>query len=665
MIGAFFIYFISLNKEIDLSLIKTGASSVTRLYYFDYEDRENRIGAAKELKDEQLFISRSEWTSLYNMPKNLLNAFIAVEDKRFYEHKGVDLIRTGKAIINYIFGSNKGSFGGSTITQQLIKNLTGENEVTPKRKFEEILRAFNLETKLSKNEILETYLNIVYLSQNCYGVNSGAELYFNKNINDLTLSECASLAAIVKSPQKYEPYANYKNNIERRNLVLKQMLNEGYISFEEYENAIKEELNINQNIESKNKTGTYSWFTETVLNDVIEDLSKKNNISRESARRLILKGGLNIYTTMDKRLQDIAENVYKNYSNTLLPQNGQYPESSCVIIDPKTSDILAIIGGKGEKNANMIFNRAINAKRPPGSVLKPLSVYGPAIDREIISYSSIYDDSPVTEKNGVPWPKNSPDRYKGNMPIYYAVEHSTNTVAVKVLRDLKILNSLDYLDKFGVNVDMELDKNDSSLALGQLSNGETLKNITNAYCSFANNGYLSKPRSYLYVTDNYGNKILETKNETKRVISSTTAQIMTKMLENVVSKGTGVYAKLNNSNIDVAGKTGTSSNNFDKWFVGYTPDYVCGVWVGYDTPKAINVLSNPSCKLFKEIFDKIYDNDLEYSQFNLSADIVSKNICYDSGLLSTDRCLNTESGSRVITGYFKYGNEPKIFCNIH
>ncbi len=658
------IYFFSLNREIDLSLIKTGSSSVTKIHYFDYESRENRIGNPNELKDEEIFLQKSEWCSLYDMPNNLSNAFIAIEDKRFYEHSGVDVLRTCKAIINYIFGKDKHSFGGSTITQQLIKNLTGDNQATVKRKIEEVLRAINLETKLSKNEILELYLNVVYLSQNCYGVGTGAEVYFGKNISELSLAECATLAAIVKSPSSYDPYKNPENNTKRRNLVLNEMYSQGMITFEEYNSAIAENININTQIENLNKSGVYSWYTETLIDEVATDLAKKNKINYEAAKKLILKGGLNIFSTIDPNLQSKLEDVYQNYSKYILPENGHYPESACVIIDPKTSDILAIVGGIGKKNSNMVFNRAINAKRPPGSVLKPLSVYGPALEEKLITYATVFDDTPVELKNGNPWPKNSPNRYRGLMPIYYAIEHSVNTVSVKTLEKLGREKSIDYLKKFMINT-VDEDKNDSSLALGQLTNGESLLNITNAYGAFANNGIISTPKTYLYVTDNYGNVILEKKTEEQQVISKENAQIMTKMLENVIKSGTGSSIRLKNENISVAGKTGTSSNNFDRWFVGYTPDYLCGVWTGFDTPKPIYSNKNPSCILFNEIFNKIYDDLSVKSKFLDSNDVIEGEFCFDSGKLITSSCKNDVRGDRTVIGYFKKGTEPKSECQLH
>ena len=663
-LGSFTIYFFTLNKELDMSLIKTGASSVTRIHYFDYENREYRIGKAKELEDEALFLQKSEWCSLYDMPKNLINAFIAVEDKRFYEHSGVDFLRTGKAILNYIFGKNKNSFGGSTITQQLIKNLTGENETTIKRKAEEIFRALNLETKLSKNEILELYLNIVYLSENCYGINSASEVYFGKEISELSLAECASLAAIVKSPTKYNPYRYEENNRERRNVILTEMYNQGMVSLDEYSQAKEESITISSDIENKSKSGVYSWYTEYLIKEVASDLAEKNKISFESAKKLILKGGLNIYSTIDPDIQEIVEDVYENYSKYILPQNGKYNESACVIIDPKTSDVLALVGGIGEKNANMIFNRAVDAKRPLGSVIKPLSVYAPALDLNKITYSTVYDDTPIEIKNGATWPKNSPNRYRGLVPIYYAVEHSINTVAVKVLHDLGKDKSIDYLNKFMIKTE-EADRNDSSLALGQLTNGESLINVTNAYTPFANNGKIAPFKSYLYVTDNYGNTILEKNIENKKVISEETATIVTKMLENVVKNGTASCIKLNNPNIKVAGKTGTSSNNEDRWFVGYTSEYVCGVWSGFDTPEPIYSNKNPSCTIFNEIFNKIYNNLDEKCEFNYSNDVVTKEFCFDSGKISTEKCTNDVRGSRVVEGYYKKEHAPHDKCEIH
>lgn len=659
------IYASKINKELDISMFAKGATSISKIYYYDFEDRENRIGEIKELSKEALFNNRSEYISIYEMPKNLINAFVSIEDKRFYSHTGVDWLRTGRAIINYVANFGKSGFGGSTITQQLIKNITGNNQITAKRKIDEIIRAIDLEKKLSKNQILELYLNVVYLAENSYGVEAASKMYFNKEAQNLNLAECASIAAIVQNPTKYDPYRHPENNKERRNIVLSEMLKQGYITKEEYDEAREYEIIVNDNIDNENKSNVYSWYTEHLISDVTNDISKKYNLSENVARAWILRGGINIYSLIDPSVQNAAEEVYLNYSKYISPtSNGKYPESAIVILDPKTADILAIVGGIGKKNSNLIFNRATNAKRPVGSAIKPLSVYAPALENDIITYSTVYDDTPIVLENKALWPKNSPNRYRGLMPISFAVERSVNTVAVKVLKDLGINNSVEFLEKLNINVDRNNDKNLSSLGLGQLTNGETLLNITNAYLPLANGGEYKKARSYLYVTDNYGNIILDNSvNETKRVISEQTSYIMTKMLENVVKFGTAKEITLKNTQ-SVAGKTGTSSNNQDKWFIGYTPKFICGVWSGFDTPAPIYSYTNQSCIMFDEVMKLIYEN-VEPTLFDAPEGIVERIFCFDSGKIINKACEYDERGSREVIGYYKINALPNEKCDIH
>ena len=657
------IVYSKIDKKIDISLFKNLGSTVSKICYFDYEDRQNRIGQAVELKDEAIFLERSEWKSIYSIPTNLKNAFVAIEDKRFFEHHGVDWLRTGKAMLNYIFRFDKTGYGGSTITQQLIKNVTGENEVSAKRKIEEIFRAINIEKNLSKNEIFEAYLNVVYMSQNCYGVGAAAELYFNKNVEDLTLAQCATLAAIVQNPSKYDPYKNLENNRQRRITVLNEMLSQGYISKEEYDEAVIENVVISDQVENRRNSGIYSWYTETLINDVAKDMAKAYNLNVNAARNLILKGGYTIYSVMDLELQNRLEKIYENYMAYIDNQNGTFPQSSCVIIDPYTSDVLALVGGIGKKEGNLVFNRATSAKRPPGSVLKPLSVYAPGLEEKIFNYATVYDDTPIKLENGDYWPKNSPNQYRGLINVSYAVEHSLNTVAVKALRDLGISNSKKYLKMFGVNINDSLDSNESSLALGQLSNGESLLNITNAYAAFVNGGEVAEPKTYLYVEDALSNKVLEKKEKKEKVISEENAYIMTTMLKGVVESGTASNIRLKN-NMAVAGKTGTSSNNEDKWFVGYTPYYVCGVWTGYDMPKHLSYVKNPSCEIFDAIMEYAH-KEMEYTDFQMPFGICESEYCVDSGKYPTDACRNDVRGDRTRVGYFLYDDIPKDECHIH
>ena len=655
----------NVNKQIDLGLVRTGSSSVTRIYYYEKDDYGNIISEPIELKEEQLFLEKSEWCSYYDMPKNLINAFIAIEDRRFFEHNGVDWKRTAMATASYITNLGKIEFGGSTITQQLIKNLTGDNKQTPKRKIEEIIRAINLENNIGKFEILELYLNIIYLSQNCYGVKSAAKVYFNKEIEELSLAECATLASIVKSPVIYDPYKNPDKNKERRIAVLNVMRSLDMINDEEYSDAISEEIIINECIENDSRAGIYSWYTEALISDVISDLMEKYNLSYEGAQMMIYKGGLNIYTPISPELQKNAETVFKNYKGYIGNQNGSYPEASCVIINPYNSDVLALVGGVGTKTQNRILNRATDTKRPIGSTIKPLSVYTPAIEWGDINYSTVLDDVPIIIDENSAWPKNSPDVYHGLVDIEYAVSHSVNTVAVKVLDTIGINNSYDFL-KHSLNFELTKDdKNLSPLALGQLTNGESLLKLTNSYTMFQNGGYIGKPRTYYRVEDNYGNVLLENQSYSKRVISEETASIMNKLLTKTVREGTAHNSSLNGV-INLAGKTGTSGNNYDKWFVGYTPYYACGVWVGYDEPKSINTSEkSPAIQLFDAIMKEAHkDKDTDKELF-MSPNIIVSEYCADSGMLPCESCKLDPRLNRVKIGYFKAGTEPKEECNLH
>ena len=657
------IVYTKLNKTVDITLFQRRDSSITRIFYYDFTDRKNRIGEVKELEEEAIFLERSEWKSVYELPDNLKNAFIAIEDKRFYEHGGVDWLRTAKATMNYLFRFDSSGYGGSTITQQLIKNVTGENETTPKRKLEEIFRAKNIEKSLSKNQILESYLNVVYMANGCYGVGAASKLYFGKEVEELTLTESAALASIVQNPSKFDPFTNPENNKARRTVVLKEMRAQEMISEEEYEKAVNEEILISDKIQENKSAGVYSWYTEALIEEVCRDFATQYNMKPEAVRNLILKGGFNIYCLIDPSLQKEVERVYEHYQAYIQNQNGTYPQSSCVILDPETSDVLALVGGAGKKQGNLLFNRATNAKRPPGSVIKPLSVYSAGLEEGIFNYATVYDDTPIKVENGIAWPRNSPDRYRGLVPLCYALEHSINTVAVKALNDVGIDTSYEYLVNYGIRLN-ERDKCESSLALGQLTYGESLLNITNAYCAFANDGVLSNPKTYLYLTDSQGEILIEKKDEEKQVISRENAYIMTMMLKGVTQSGTASFMNVNNI-IETAGKTGTSSNNEDKWFIGYTPYYVCGVWTGYDTPSPMYYAKNPSCVLFDKIMEKAHEGLNLNKEFICPLGVIERDFCFDSGQLSTQECREDLRGSRQITGYFTYDNMPTDPCEKH
>lgn len=694
IVGCVFAIYVSNNIDptMDESLLVTATGDqTTKIYYYDFTDRANRIGTAVELEDARIYgAENSLWASYDEIPTYLREAFVSIEDERFWTHNGVDWKRTAGAVLEFVFGNS--SYGGSTITQQLIKNVTGNNDATIQRKVQEILCALNLEKSKSKEEIIELYLNIVPLSQGCVGVRSAAKTYFGKELSDLTLTECAALASITKFPTKYDPIQNPDKNLERRTTVLWKMYELGKISDEEYNEALAEELVLvdssssgEQETVDKNKIN--SWYIDTVFCDVRDDLMEKYNISSEIASNLINSGGLSIYTLMDPKVQSIMEEVYADEST--FPENtGGIPaESAMAVVDPETGDLLGVIGSRSEKRGNLVLNYATQTQRAPGSSLKPLSVYAPALEAGLITYGTVYDDTPLWfDENNNPYPHNLPDVYKGLTTINSAVERSVNTVAMKVLEDLTIDVSYDYLkNKLGFEylIDYAEDKNGNgytdkglaALSLGQLNYGVTVRDIAAAYTVFPNGGIYHESNSYLYVYDSEGNLLLSNDNAGEIVFSEQTSYIMTKMLQNVMNNGTGTSVSLRKT-VDVAGKTGTAGNDYDRWFVGYTPYYVGSVWYGYSYPKSLsNLSSNPSNKIFDLVMTRLHEEiiaeaaetgeSLRSFDDNRPSDIVQVTYCKDSGNLMTDACRLDPRGSRADTGYFTVSTAPTEYCDTH
>ena len=597
------------DYRVDASLLDISNDKDETLFYrYNFLDRQSRIGEAVLIVDERLNNgTRYKFVPYAEIPKDMINAIIAIEDKRFYKHNGVDFLRSSKAIVNYILGGSS-RFGGSTITQQLVKNLTGDDEISSKRKIIEIFSAINLEKELDKSEILEAYLNIINLSDGCRGIGAAAEHYYSKAPDELSLSEIATLAAITNNPSKYNPRTNPYNAKQRRDLVLEQMNKMGYISDKEFHDAISEPISLN--IYSSYKNNINSWYIDMVIEDVINDLSREYSISKEYASMLLYRGGYKIYTAVDLEIQSILEDYYSDLNNFPIDTNGEYPQSSMIIIDPYTGDILGVAGAIGKKQGNRIQNYATQVKRPPGSAIKPLSVYAPAIENGLIEWSTLIEDSPVTysDISGKPWPSNANGEYHGHVTVKYAVQNSLNTVAVKILQMLGNNYSLNFLkDSLNIkNLDDKNDQGDASLALGQPSRGITLRELAGAYTSLSS-GIVSKPRSYFRVTNSSGEIILDNTANHQRVISRENAAIMTKLLECVVSDGTAAGLITLNDKISVAGKTGTTQNNFDRLFVGYTPDLLCGAWFGYEYPKPLTQFGGNFAAVFwDDVMNKIY-----------------------------------------------------------
>lgn len=683
MVGVGVALYLATNYEskIDIDIFaKASRGGATKIYYYEMSDRQNCIGEAIELTDEQLSgAGNCIYVDYCAVPQDLIDAFVAIEDKRFWEHDGVDWLRTARAVLNYL-KKDEDSFGGSTITQQLVKNITGEREYSKERKIQEIIWAQDLETKLSKNEIIELYMNVINLSHGCIGVQAAANTYFSKDVSELTLIECAAIAAITNNPYYYDPITHPENNAQRRDVILTQMLDQGYIDEDEYLYAYNMPLVLDMS-QYNTKDNVNSWYTDMVIEDVISDLCQQYDYTPSAAAMLVYSGGLRIYTAMDIDVQRVLEEYYADVMNFPTEEGKSDFQSSMIIIDPYTGDILGVAGAIGEKNANRIQNYATQTKRPSGSVIKPLSVYAPALDSGLITSASVYDDVPVEFKlkNGeyVLWPQNSPAKYRGLTSVTEAIRDSVNTVAVKILEEVGVDESFDFLYK-KLNMQSLIskvvlddgtvvtDKGVASLALGQQNYGVTVREITGAYSIFANDGIYNSMRSYYKVTDSQGNILLNCKRSEERVISSATADIMTLMLENVVSSGTAKEITLDEE-IAVAGKTGTTQDNCDKWFIGYTPYFIGGAWCGYEYPESMDGIDgNPCIKAWDDVMTILHEKfDYTSDNFEIGEEIIKVRCCRDSGKLLTAACRIDARGNRGVWRYFESGTEPDEYCDCH
>ena len=548
------------------------------------------------------------WVDFDSIPDNLKHAAVAIEDKRFYDHKGVDWYRTAGAFVNMFLGM-KNDFGGSTITQQLIKNVTEEDDVTVQRKLQEIFRALELEKTYTKEEILEWYLNVVYFGEGAYGAYMAADTYFGKDVSELTLAECASIIGITNNPSRYDPFIYRANNKERQEAILYQMYDQGYITREQYTDAVSEELAFVQGEEDVYEQQIYSYYVEVVYQDVLNDLVNKKGLSEQSAQQLLYHGGYQIYACIDPTVQAAVDEVYQNIAE--LPrsyrESSQQLQSGIVIIDPYTGEIKALSGGTGVKEESFGWNRATRARRPAGSSIKPLAIYGPGFDLGLITQSTLVNDSPDVTLSGTSWyPKNSGGGYSGIITIRTALINSVNTVSAQILDKLTPAVSYEYLtEKMGFLLADE-DRDYAPLALGQFTNGVTVREMAQAYTALANDGVMSTARSYYLVTDADGEIVLDNRtNETVTVFKPNTARHITDMLLGAVAGGTGYEASLGGV-MPAAGKTGTTTQENDRWFCGYTPYYVAAVWTGYDMPAYMYFDGNPAAQIWKRVMQKIH-----------------------------------------------------------
>ena len=656
----------------------------SRIYYQDKETGE-------WVEYETLYGTENRiWADIEQMPDALWQAAVAIEDHRFFEHNGVDWKRTIGATVNMFIGM-KDTFGGSTITQQLLKNMTGDNSGTVNRKVREIFRALEFEKNYTKEQILELYLNTIYLGKGCYGVQTAANYYFGKDVSELSVAECACLIAITNNPYQYGPMSTLvitredgtqvtarELNKERQEQILDRMAGRqdtglSYLTEEEADAAKAEVLQFTDGSTSADDlvaaasggVKINSWFVDQVFLDVANDLAEAENISVEAAQQKIYNSGYNIYTTLDPEIQEIAESVYEDRSNLdVTSRNGQKLQSGITIIDPYTGDIVAMVGAVGEKERNLGWNYA-TGRRQVGSSIKPLTVYAPALDAGVVTMASTFDNYPVRLLNNSPWPKNSPQGYSGWTTLSKGVASSINTVAVQVVEKLTIPASYAFAtEKLGLNLVAD-DMNTAALGLGGLTHGLSTVEMAAAYATFPNGGVYHEPRTYVKVTASDGETVvLENEGEEHVAMKETTAYFMNTLLQGVINSGTGGSAKFRG--MTIAGKTGTTSENYDRYFVGYTPYYVAAVWTGYDSPEKISYSGNPAITMWKKVMQKIHE-DLPNKQFSTpSTGLETVEVCLDSGLRPTDACRADVRGSaRVQTVTVAAGTAPTESCTMH
>ena len=702
--GAFLLYakdnidtsvddFADLIKDKDLT---------TRVGYLDAD------GKYVDLPSESLSVGeKRSWVKYSDFNEYIADAFVVIEDKRFEQHKGVDWLSTIKVTIQYFTG--QGMRGASTITQQVIKNVTENDDVTIQRKAQEILKALNLEKKYDKTEILEMYLNSIYLSQGCYGVGAAAYTYFGKEVKDLTLIESAALACITQYPYYYDPIINPQHNAEKRNLVLKYMYDQGKITQEEFLSAYEKELvlKVSGDDDEDTSASVHSWYTDAAQQEAVRLLRDKFGYSARIAEKALLTGGYTIVTALDPDIQAIVEDYYENAEWEKHDNSPIQPNSSCVIIDHSNGNVVALVGSRGRKTINLGLNYATQTRRPSGSSIKPISVYGPGIEANAVTWGTVLDDVPInfgtetidpdtgekvySNKHG--YPKNAPDRYLGLTTVHEGVRNSINTISWRSLERLGLDNSFDFLtNKLHLTTLIEsqtmsngltfTDKAYAPLAMGEFTWGVVVKEMVAAYQIFANEGIFNDERIVLKILDNDGNVIVDNEKKSEVVISAQTATITTKLLQDVVATGTAYKITLK-KNVDCAGKTGTSESNNDKWFIGYTPYYVCGVWFGYSMPRSLNKFNSVSSapvlawdaimtKVMQKYVDAAKNGGEPLKKFVDAPGLVQVEYCIDSGKLPTDACRNDlrkitepKKGNRIEKGWFKAGTEPTEYCDCH
>ncbi len=672
--------------------------------------------------------------TLDKIPKDLQNAFVSIEDERFYSHKGVDPKRIIGAVVYDLKTMSKAQ-GASTITQQLAKNIYLTHEKTYTRKIKDMYYALELEKHLTKDQILELYMNTIYLGRGATGVQAAAQTYFSKDVGNLNIAECAIIAGITKYPSKYSPFMTERlssaddvktvqlifypksaetapasedekstfskllqnskidkfqydqlireeivvrkailnpDSLKRQQTVLSKMYELGYITKSEYDDAKNYQIQIN--IGNKKVSGISSYFGDMVKNQVIASLMEEKGFSEDEARDTLYKGGLRIYSTMDMNIQKIVEKEFDNPDNfpgSYKDSSGTIqPQSSMVIMDHSNGQVRALVGGR-LIGGNKIYNRAINP-RQPGSAIKPLAVYLPALDKGMTP-ATVINDSPHYDEKGNLWPRNYDRQYRGLSTARQLLKRSSNVGTVMLAEMLgetkqqSVATMVEYLEKLGISTVVKREQNSKindenlSLALGGMSRGVTNLDMTAAYGTIANKGVYIEPVFFTRVETSDGSILLEKNPKKETVVSPQTAFVMGDMLKSVVDSGTGTRARI--PNMPVAGKTGTTSDNYDAWFAGYTPYYVGATWIGSDMPKSLSTGSRMSAMLWSKIMKQVHSS-LPSKQFQQPPNTIRVSICTKSGNRLSEYCSLDPAGT-VTTEIFVKGTEPQGYCAYH
>ncbi len=604
------------------------------------------------------------WVDFKDIPQQMKDAMVAIEDKRFYEHSGVDWQRTAGALLSLSSGSS--SYGGSTITQQLIKNITDDNEVSLNRKLREIFRALNVEKEYTKDEILEAYLNVVNFGNNCQGCQSAAQLYFGKNIQDCSVAECAAIAGITQNPSKWNPLIYPDNNKKRREIVIKEMYDQGKIDKTEYEKALKESDKMkfkgyNQKKE-ENEVTVQNWYMDELYYDLKRDLAEEYDISEDAASRMIYTHGLKIYSAMDTKMQKYIEEVGMNVNSNGI--NGLQTAMTLMDYDGR---VIATTGSSEKKESNLLLDRATQSALQPGSSIKPVVVYPYAIEHNLLTYGSLVKDEPLdnyqvgADGSPVKGPTNWYLSYKGSMSLPDAIEISSNATAAQVMdqitpqaayKQVTQLMGFEHLDeKDGQEV--------GALSIGGMTGGVTAREMAAAYEYLGNGGQYYEPYTYYYVTDNDGKIIIDKRDKIpKQAYSVETAAIMNRELHfNVTTSHNTPAWNARIDGWDIIGKTGTTNDDKDSWFCGCSPYATLAVWTGFDNP-ATNPDTSIAAKNFQLVMKK-YLSGKKHKEYNFPADMEEISYCVNSGLLASSYCYNTR------TGYYFKDKKPDYCYGDH